>query len=708
MKNGSPEYDVFLSYARADDENRQHVTRLIQAMQRVFRSHTGHPLRIFIDKQEIATAQVWEKRILSALRRSSVMVAIISPSYFTSEWCGREWDYFRSLERERSVRLGIATYATLIFPVALQDLDRVLRPSDAMRRRMQEAAARQYVDFKAVSPDDPQFEDLVSKLVDDIIDVLLGLDDGAGPVGDAAADAYELGGAEVSTSAALESPTITTRYGRDREQFIKLLSEAINVTLIGVTNDRLAESLQEALTRKRRKLGPDAFWESIRVVFLNDSLLPLVNDDLLIQFPSRDQALRERAQKAGLGKRAMVSFLLRANQPDKWTLYSYSYLLPFVGALFGMADGSKLVQIATGRPRRGISEHLFFQFVDRADQYFASAFQEVIEHSQEENEVVLVGAPANHTAGFYCRGARFRRGVMLDGMNTRDWLPAVIVVTWRYQRGLAVPLLQVNTIHNSTREIGKVSHLSGYVNQQDYVGQHDDRAEPGVESEFILSLQTAQNAVARELREELRVEVEADRPRLDKTLRFYYPDKENLFFYLFELQLPPRAHFPPNAEIHSWAIGELLRVRDHQVLCNVLNLLEQETLTPKQIEIAAQILDLNLILHERGVLGARLIGALQGSNGDLGDLTVEVGQLVEQTRYSRYSSGYELRITGLAGLQYREFFSSILPLYAKIGVPEAEDHLRRVMANDAMTAALEGLMTLYSDESKMMTLPLEV
>ena len=58
MKNGSPEYDVFLSYARADDENRQHVTRLIQAMQRVFRSHTGHPLRIFIDKQEIATAQV--------------------------------------------------------------------------------------------------------------------------------------------------------------------------------------------------------------------------------------------------------------------------------------------------------------------------------------------------------------------------------------------------------------------------------------------------------------------------------------------------------------------------------------------------------------------------------------------------------------------------------------------------------------------------
>src|SRR6266540_1791758 len=169
------------------------------------------------------------------------------------------------------------------------------------------------------------------------------------------------------------------------------------------------------------------------------------------------------------------------------------------------------------------------KLVDRVDQLFEATFQEIVESSHEEHELVLVGTPVGSTDKFICRGARFRRSVLVEGKNTADWLPAVLVITWRHGSHGPEPLLQMNSPQTSTREMGKISHVSGYINQQDQtVGPQVGRA-ASAES-FELSPDTPLNALKRELASDFAIQSLLFAPTLVGTERFFYPDKENLFF----------------------------------------------------------------------------------------------------------------------------------------------------------------------------------
>src|SRR4029450_11468408 len=103
--------------------------------------------------------------------------------------------------------------------------------------------------------------------------------------------------------------------------------------------------------------------------------------------------------------------LLREGPRSRWMLYSHAYLPPFQGALFGMPDGSLVVQIRIPHPSSAEAEALWLELDERRDRYFSTAFTAVIGASREEHEVVLVGEPAPQ--GFRCTTARFRRGGMV-------------------------------------------------------------------------------------------------------------------------------------------------------------------------------------------------------------------------------------------------------------------------------------------------------
>jgi hypothetical protein len=696
--NDMATYDVFLSYARADSTFASH---LAEQMQLAFRAKAKRRLRLFFDQRDIATAADWQRRIDASLQRSSVLIAVLSPYYFVSPWCGREWDYFMQLERDRSFHFDARMQRTLIFPV-WQDRSVDSRTADAQsRRRIRDAAARQHIDFTRIEPSSDEFRRLCDNLADDVwaelqrLQKIIKANATEGPVKRPL---------EVDSP---EQPIVATRYGRDRGRFLTLLADAVNVTIIGITNENLAESLEQALIRKRERKGEQAFWQSMRITFLAEELLPYVNDEISVQVPDLNDALSERRSRAGFGKRAVMSFLLRANKPNRWSLHEYSYMLPFTGVLFGMPDGSRLVQISSGRPGRGLDDHLFWEFEDRVDQYFTETFQQIVKDSHEQNEVILVGSPNDDSSKFYCRGAKFRRSAMIEGANATDWLPAIIVATWRVSNGVALPLLQVNTRLNSTREIGKVSHVSGYINQADYFSEHSRKPGNAMESEYILSPSIAANAVRRELREELRLADTAE-PVLFSTLPFYYPDKENLYFYLFSLCVPSTVTFPPIAEMHSWLVPELLRVREHQVICGVQSLLEERELQPQQREAATDIAALNLLLHGHAEVAERLRRWSPEDEGPDDDLRAVVAELVVRTKASKYSAGTQLALSGLAGLQYREFFAAILPLYSQIGVPGAEECLLRLNEDEVTASAIARLAFLYHDEATMMSLPLEL
>jgi hypothetical protein len=102
-------YPFLLSYARSDattgedppqaDANFESFLRRLN--QRV-RQLTGSPG--FVDRNNILAGQEWPEELAEALRTAQTMVCLYSPSYFLSEYCGKEMQVF--LDRRRKASAG--------------------------------------------------------------------------------------------------------------------------------------------------------------------------------------------------------------------------------------------------------------------------------------------------------------------------------------------------------------------------------------------------------------------------------------------------------------------------------------------------------------------------------------------------------------------------------------------------------------------------
>jgi hypothetical protein len=112
------------------------------------------------------------------------------------------------------------------------------------------------------------------------------------------------------------------------------------------------------------------------------------------------------------------------------------------------------------------------------------------------------------------------------------------------------------------------------------------------------------------------------------------------------------------------------------------------------------------VLHDLGQLGAALSDHLYQQERPA-DLRDELRRLREQSALPHPAAEGGL-IQGLGRLQYREFFSSLLPLYARIGVPGASEELARIRMDPAKEAALAELRELNRDELSMRDLATEV
>src|SRR5437762_3156966 len=110
------DYHIFLSYAHSDDIANEWVPKFVQSMGNIFKEITGQDLKLFLDVREITTAQLWEERIRTSLEQSTLLVALLSPAYFVSDWCCKEWDYFQTLETEKRQQYGLPVDRGLIFP----------------------------------------------------------------------------------------------------------------------------------------------------------------------------------------------------------------------------------------------------------------------------------------------------------------------------------------------------------------------------------------------------------------------------------------------------------------------------------------------------------------------------------------------------------------------------------------------------------------
>ena len=118
-------YDYFISYAHADNvsENGKpgFVTEFVEKLQNSpeHRQMFGGNIKIFFDKSEIHSMSDWDNKIRSSLASSRFLIVLMSPGYFKSEYCAREFDWWMQHEMHRRV-LGEGTAPMLI--VSVNDL----------------------------------------------------------------------------------------------------------------------------------------------------------------------------------------------------------------------------------------------------------------------------------------------------------------------------------------------------------------------------------------------------------------------------------------------------------------------------------------------------------------------------------------------------------------------------------------------------------
>lgn len=670
---------MFLSYTRSSDEAR-HVRALVKEMRSAFKERTGEDLRIFFDVSEIRTADIWKQRLIRALESSSVLVAVIGSSYYRSEWCRREWDYFTALERDPSARSDVRR----IFPVLLAGRAEISDGRAVTKRWINDVSSRQYVDLAGEFPSDRRR--VVGRLMRDIAASLRKLPETRA----------------VSRAAPIEHLDAVTGSLADRERFVGLLAEAVKVTVVGQTNEALGEILQEALGRKRDSTGnAEAFWSSLRIVFLSENLLDSINDQRA-KVPIRAEAVEKRRWAALQGRRSVRLVLGRISMSG-WSLYESPYYPPFVGALFEMPNRAKIVQLLMRRPQRAPDEQIYVEFEDRTDDYFAEAFNEIVDFSTRDLGIIPVGMP-HEDGAFRCASWRYRHNVLREAEQEPElsrWLPVVLAVTWGVRNGEPVPLLQLRTEGNSHRELDRVSHLSRYIYDRDIYPPDTPLERLGIDFDLPPEVPTA--AILSRM-EDAHIRL-ADPPKQVLTRRYLSSRLENLFFYVFTAQCP--AHIQPSAEdIRPFTVERLLAIRTSQALRNALKLCEM----PSELHLSADAVDLaaaNLAVHGE----AELAGEFQeaGHAGALSDRVRDrLAARVRQSRQYLLTGNRQVEVLGLAGLQYREFFTMLLPLYREIGIQGADEALSSVEADENARSALERLRASYVDPSVMESVPEEV
>jgi len=115
------EYDVFVS-AASETPVGEWVDNHFVGMLKI---HLGNEMppdngpRVFWYKEQ-TTGTHWQKNLKKVLPKSRVLVAILSPHYFRSDWCMAEFESMRA--REEQLRMGSVEYPHgLIYPILFSD-----------------------------------------------------------------------------------------------------------------------------------------------------------------------------------------------------------------------------------------------------------------------------------------------------------------------------------------------------------------------------------------------------------------------------------------------------------------------------------------------------------------------------------------------------------------------------------------------------------
>lgn len=113
----------FWSYARKDDQlSDKRVSLLHDRIQRELELDYGEPVVIFQDTSDITTGREWEETITDAIKQSSFLIPVITPTFLKRHWCFHEVRLFLDRERELCARHPELPQQGLIFPIGYREI----------------------------------------------------------------------------------------------------------------------------------------------------------------------------------------------------------------------------------------------------------------------------------------------------------------------------------------------------------------------------------------------------------------------------------------------------------------------------------------------------------------------------------------------------------------------------------------------------------
>jgi TIR domain len=146
---------VFISYAHADDDEREFFQWFRDSLAKELRRQSGFAWEVFLDADSIDYGQRWRPTIANGIEAATFFVAFMSPSFFNSPACRNELDSFvrHEAELERT---------DLVFPIQFI----ALAAAQANDRLVGTCHEHQYIDWTQLRLRDLKGEDWRRALAD--------------------------------------------------------------------------------------------------------------------------------------------------------------------------------------------------------------------------------------------------------------------------------------------------------------------------------------------------------------------------------------------------------------------------------------------------------------------------------------------------------------------------------------------------------------
>jgi hypothetical protein len=148
----SYKYDFFISYSRRGSVQKWLLTHFYNKLVEYLADECAPAPRVYMDRT-MPRAVEWAHNLENSLRHSKIMIQLLTPPYFESDWCMAELESMQA----REAMLGLAgadISQGLIYPILYSDSENF---PDVGRMRS-------WQDFKEYAHPDPVYQDSVDYL----------------------------------------------------------------------------------------------------------------------------------------------------------------------------------------------------------------------------------------------------------------------------------------------------------------------------------------------------------------------------------------------------------------------------------------------------------------------------------------------------------------------------------------------------------------